>query len=129
MDMSMAMIYLVDRDTLSYLDVNDTACKTLDLSREQLLALGPGKTLGFTDTELIERYDRLIAEGGSSRIERRIKRPQGEDSIVEVFSSATCIDERWLIIGVARDVSARKQAERRSLHCSGAYCLVSTATD
>lgn len=45
MDMSLDMIYLVDRDTLSFVVVN--ACRNAGLTREQIMALGPCKNPGF----------------------------------------------------------------------------------
>lgn len=129
MDTSLDMIFLVDRETLSFTDVNDTACHELGLSRRELLSRGPGKVLGFTDQELIERYDRLIHEGGSSRIERPLKRADGVDSTVEVYSRATLIDGHWIIIGVSRDISDRKQAENRALHLQSMFSALSLTNE
>ena len=35
------MIVLVDRATMRFVDVNDTACKLLGYTREEMLAMGP----------------------------------------------------------------------------------------
>lgn len=129
MDMSMDMIYLVDRETLTFLDVNDTACRNTGLTREQVLARGPAKTLAFSEEELITRYDRLIKEGGSSRIERRIELQNKQSVIIEVFSRATCIDGRWIIIGVSRDISDRKNAEMRAIHLQQMFSALSLTNE
>lgn len=129
MDMSMDMIYLVDRETLTFLDVNDTACKNAGRTRQQLLADAPTITLGMTKAELIERYDRLINEGGHSRIERQMKRKDGGMSTVEVFSRATQIDGRWMIVGVSRDISARKRAENRALTLQHLFSALSLTNE
>ncbi|MBC53526.1 MAG: hypothetical protein CMQ34_06765 [Gammaproteobacteria bacterium] len=125
MDMSMDMIYLVDRDTLTFLDVNDTAARAYGFSREEVLAMGPSAALGFTEKELIERYDRLIQQGGSSRIERRVTLKDNKPGIVEVYSRATCLNGRWIIIGVSRDISDRKMAETRALHLQHIFSTLS----
>jgi diguanylate cyclase (GGDEF)-like protein/PAS domain S-box-containing protein len=116
MDTSLDMIFLVDRETLSFTDVNNTACLELGMSRQEMLNAGPAKVLESTEQELIERYERLIYAGESSRIERVLTRPDGENRALEVYSRATQIDGRWIIIGVARDISDRKRAENRALH-------------
>tara|TARA_R110002072_G_scaffold1559_4_gene12947 strand:+ start:57453 stop:60467 length:3015 start_codon:yes stop_codon:yes gene_type:complete len=129
MDMSMDMIYLVDRETLTFLDVNDTACQNAGRTREQLLEESPTTILGLTKAELIERYDRLINEGGHSRIERELKRIDGGMSVVEVFSRATQIDGRWMIIGVSRDITARKRAENRALRLQHLFSALSLTNE
>lgn len=125
MDMSMDMIYLVDRDTLSFLDVNDTAARAYGFTREEVLTMGPSQALGFTPDELIERYDRLIKQGGSSRIERRVTLKDNQPGIIEVYSRATCLNGRWIIIGVSRDISDRKRAENRALHLQHIFSTLS----
>lgn len=125
MDMSMDMIYLVDPETLTFLDVNDTAARAYGFTRENLLAMGPSEALGFTPEELTERYDRLINQGGSSRIERRVTLKDDKPGIIEVYSRATCLNGRWIIIGVSRDISDRKRAENRALHLQHIFSTLS----
>ncbi|MDO8907299.1 MAG: EAL domain-containing protein [Pseudohongiella sp.] len=129
MDMSMDMIYLVDRETLSFVDVNDTACQNAGLTRQQMLAMGPMEILGFTQEELIARYDRLINEGQSSRIERKVKRLNGQSAIIEIHSRATRINGRWIIIGVSRDISERKKAESESLKLQRLFSALSLTNE
>lgn len=125
MDMSMDMIYLVDRETLSFLDVNDTAARAFGFTREEILAMGPSEALGLTHEELIERYDRLINQGGSSRIERRVTLKDNQPATIEVYSRATCLNGRWIIIGVSRDISDRKRAENHALHLQRIFSALS----
>jgi len=125
MDMSMDMIYLVDRETLNFLDVNDTAARAFGFSRKEVLAMGPSAALGFTAEELITRYDRLINQGSSSRIERRVTLKDNKPAIIEVYSRATCLNGRWIIIGVSRDISDRKKAETRALHLQHIFSTLS----
>lgn len=125
MDTSMDMIYLVDRASLRFLDVNDTAAKRFGMSREELLALGPAAALGFSNEELIARYDRLINEGGSSRIERRVTLKDDVPGTIEIYSRATCLDGQWIIIGVSRDISDRKAVETRALHLQQMFSALS----
>ncbi|MDP2282606.1 MAG: EAL domain-containing protein [Pseudohongiella sp.] len=129
MDMSLDMIYLVDRDTLSFVDVNDTACRNAGLTRDEILRLGPSKIMGFSRAELDARYNQLIELGRSSRFERRITLPNGSSSIVEIHSRATLINGRWLIIGVSRDVTARKEAELKAFQLQQLFSALSLTNE
>src|SRR5690606_11579091 len=101
MDMSPDLIYLVDVETLNFLDFNDTACRLSKLNREDLLTKGPMQLLGHSREELQERYKKLIEEGGSSRIEQNTINPRdGTPVTMEVRSRATLIDDRWVVIGI-----------------------------
>lgn len=111
MDMSGDMIYLVDRATLKFVDVNETACRNAGLSREALLQMGPATTLPEPEGEIAARYDRLIAEDTGSRMESTSVNRKGQPVTLETYSRATCIDGRWIIIGATRDITRRKKSE------------------
>jgi len=129
MDTSLDMIYLVDRETLQFLDVNDTACINTGWSREEIFARGPDRVLNLYKDELIARYDRLIYEGDSSRLERQWTTPDGRDIVVEVYSRATRIEDRWVIIGVGRDITSRKQVEMRNLRLQNLFSALSLTNE
>jgi PAS domain-containing protein len=61
MDNSADMIVLIERATMRYVDVNETACKLLGYSREELLNMGPHDILPATREELERAYDDFIA--------------------------------------------------------------------
>lgn len=126
MDMSGDMIYLIDRKSMRFIDVNDTAWKKGDMSKEQLLALGPQD--GFmreTVEELEKRYDHLIIDGGTSRTEHKIIDKDGNPAYLETYSRATCIDGNWIIIGVTRNVTRRKNTERTAQKLHRMYSSLS----
>lgn len=130
MDMSLDLIYLVDPETLTFIDANDTACRMSGLSREELLATGPSRLLGHSDEELRQRYQRLIEDGVSSRIEREFIRPEdGAQTIVEVYSRATRINGRWMVIGVSRDITLRKKAEQKALRLQQLFSALSLTNE
>ena len=129
MDMSTDMIYLVDRETLTFIDVNDTACRIAGRSRQEMLNSGPAEVLAITEEDLITRYDTLINEGQSSRIERKIRRPDGSNATIEIHSRATRINGRWVIIGVSRDITERKKAERESLKLQQLFSALSLTNE
>ena len=130
MDMSLDLIYLVDAETLEFLDVNQTACRKSGLSRAQLLAQGPMKLLGMSREELRQRYQQLIDEGGSSRIEREYPSPEkGTVVTMEIRSRATRIDGRWVVIGISRDITDRKKAEQQALRLQRLFSALSLTNE
>ena len=126
MDMSGDMIYLVDRKTMRFIDVNDTAWKNSGMTKAQLLAKPPEETLMKETLEETEkRYDRLIIEGGTSRIERDIIDHKGNQVDLETYSRASSIDGNWIIIGVTRNITRRKRTERAAQKLHRMYSSLS----
>src|SRR5476649_689158 len=56
-------IYLVDRASMRFVDINSSACNMLGLTREQILAGGPEGVLSMPTDELARIYDSVIAGG------------------------------------------------------------------
>src|SRR5260221_11708218 len=65
MDNSADMIVLIDRATMRFVDVNETACKLLGYSKGELLRMGPQDVLPVGRDELERSYDELIEHPGS----------------------------------------------------------------
>lgn len=112
MDMSGDAIYLVDRSTMRFVDVNQTACARTGYSRAEMLAMGPQDLLK-RDRRSIERdYDAVIAagdEGVTSESAAHYK--DGSQSHAELHRRALCTDKGWIIVSIARDISLRKRTE------------------
>jgi PAS domain S-box-containing protein len=113
LDNSADMILLVDRSTMRYVDVNETACRLLGWSREELCGMGPQDVL-LESREKIERYyDDLIANPSraqSMRIEYRCK-----DGSVLPFESTRRVQTSGnghLIVAVSRDIRERLAIEQ-----------------
>lgn len=128
-DMSTDMIYLVDRGTLRFLDINTSACTQTGFSREELMAMNPAEAMGFTVKDLTARYDHLIRTGTSSRLERRVRTRDGQPMVIEVHSRAININGQWIIIGISRDVTERKQTEIRILRLQQMFSALSTMNE
>jgi diguanylate cyclase (GGDEF)-like protein/PAS domain S-box-containing protein len=62
LDNSADMIVLIDRKAMRFVDVNETACRLLGYSREELLTMGPQDVLPTTREELERVYDEFIAD-------------------------------------------------------------------
>ena len=63
MDMSGDAIYLVDRETMRFPDVNQTACTRMGYSREELLQMGSQDLLTTSRGEIERLYVEVIAAG------------------------------------------------------------------
>jgi len=107
-------IFLLDRATLRFTDVNDTACRMLGYSLQELLALGPME-LGAGSRDYIGGiYDDLISGSAAYKVtELWLQRRDGSRFPVEIHRQAHRSDDGWTIVAVARDITERKEAEGR----------------
>jgi len=112
MDTTADAIYLVDRISMRFIDVNGAACRMLGYSREEILALPPEHVYAFSREQLGRNWDSLIERGNApDMIETRHRRKDGSYVPVEVERRAVHTNASCIIVGVARDISVRKQAE------------------
>lgn len=113
MDMSGDAIYVVDRTTMRFVDVNQTACTRMGYSREELLQMGPHDLLTASREEIERLYDDVIAAGaGGATMESSARTKDGRTSTTELHRCALRMDEGWVIVSIARDITQRKQTER-----------------
>jgi diguanylate cyclase (GGDEF)-like protein/PAS domain S-box-containing protein len=103
-----------------FVAVNDSACRLLGYTREELLGLTPRAIDAPTTPGQLRRVmERLIHE---DRIvyESARKTRDGQEFPVEVSASLTEMDGELMVLSISRDIAGRKKAERRleqlSLH-------------
>ncbi len=113
MDASDDAIFLIDRLTLSFVDINASACNHLGYSRGELLEMG---LLDFksplSEEALTQRFDRMLAEPGRTcRDETVYRRKDGSSFEVEVVYRAFHSEGRAMLVAIARDIGPRKRAE------------------
>jgi diguanylate cyclase (GGDEF)-like protein/PAS domain S-box-containing protein len=103
-----------------FVAVNDSACRLLGYTRQELLGLTPRAVdAPATPGQLRRVMERLIHE---DRIVYETARKQRDGSRipVEVSSSLTDVDGELMVLSISRDITGRKKAERRleqlSLH-------------
>ena len=111
-DASADLVLLIDPKRMRYVDINDTASRTLGYSREELLAMGPSAIFSAPGDELARSYERLmVGDQAPARVEGVYRRKDGTTFPVESFRRVVASVEGDIIVATARDISARRQTE------------------
>jgi diguanylate cyclase (GGDEF)-like protein/PAS domain S-box-containing protein len=116
MDASGDAIFLVNRSSMRLIEFNRRACQVLGYSPEELLQKTPAD-LSDDSLEQLERlYDQIIAGNGPSEpTEAHIHCKDGRQIPVEIHRQAYKTGDDWIIVGIARDITERKEADQRML--------------
>ena len=117
MDMSDDMILLVDRTTMRFVDVNETVCRNLGYSREELLGMGAEGILPMTREELEAAYDQMIATGSTQGMQSYYRCKDGSTLPFESRRRVLRSGDSWIIVATARDIRGRiaqEEALRKS---------------
>ena len=108
-------ILVADPERMEYLDANEAAGRLVGLSRQELLAEGPlglAKRLsGRTEPEVRAVYQQLIAAHPILSAEVRQQPTLEGARVLEWARRAVQVENRWLIISIARDVTERVRAQ------------------
>ena len=112
MDATEEAIYLADRASMRFIDINAAACAMREQTREEILALGPARLLSVPREDLERIYDSVIA-GGAALEPGEIVRQRKDGSLVslEFRRRAQQSSTGWTIITVVRDITERKRIE------------------
>ena len=117
MDVTADAIMLVNRSTMSFVEVNATACDMFGCTREEVLERGPAGFGGASLERLAAMYDALIAGRDSDQQgEIELRRKDGSELHLEVHRQAIRSGSDWIIVAAARDITERKEAEKRLSH-------------
>jgi diguanylate cyclase (GGDEF)-like protein/PAS domain S-box-containing protein len=102
-----------DGEPTRFVAVNDAACSLFGYSREELLGLTPRAIDASPAPGNLRRtMQRLLVE---ERIvyESMRRARDAEDVPVEISSSLTDVDGELLVLSISRDITGRKETERR----------------
>jgi PAS domain S-box-containing protein len=112
-------LFVADAKTGHLLDVNDTACRNLGYSREELLNMSVMDVDAMVPDYLSwQKNVAEIREKGSVIFEGKHRRKDGTLFSVEISIRFIIQNNNEYIVGVARDITERKQIEeelRRSI--------------
>jgi PAS domain S-box-containing protein len=112
---------------LNLLDVNRQACESLGYSREELIGTLPRDIdVGLDDAAIARLMDRVRA-GETVTFESLHRRKDETTFPVEIRIRQIEQGERRFFIGLVRDISVRKRAERRQLAEHGVARILAEA--
>jgi diguanylate cyclase (GGDEF)-like protein/PAS domain S-box-containing protein len=107
-------IFLVDRQTMRFVEVNTTACELLGYSRAEMFERGPANLGNVTVQQIEGVFDAVIdGLGPTQQSEVDLRRKDGSIVTVEVERLAQRFGNSWLIVALVRDVGERKATERQ----------------
>jgi diguanylate cyclase (GGDEF)-like protein/PAS domain S-box-containing protein len=126
MDATADGIFLVNRTTMRFVEVNATACNMLGYTREELFDMGPAQIASTTPEQLETVYDAIIDGDSPHKFgEIQLRRKDGSCLQVEAHRQAHRAGTDWLIVAVMRDITARQVAEHRITHLNRVYAVLS----
>ncbi len=111
LDNSNDAVEVIDPDTLRFLDVNEKECRDLGYSREELLSMAVLDIDPSFGPDSMRMIDEQVRKSGAALFERTHQRKDGSTFPVEIGLKFVEIGEKTYVLSVARDITARKEAE------------------
>ncbi len=110
-DNSSDQVFLIDRESMRFIDANTSACSALGYSREELLAMGPQDIKPDYDPQVLEEdLDKVLQEPNGTRIIETVHQSrEGKQIPVEVRLRPFESPGRTYIIAVARDMTEQRR--------------------
>lgn len=113
MEASADMILLIDHKTMRYVDVNETACRILGYTREELLGMGPHDLLPASREELRQTYETFVSDPSTVHGMNSAYRCKDGSSIPFESTRRVLQSENGaLIVAISRDIRRRREAEQ-----------------
>jgi diguanylate cyclase (GGDEF)-like protein/PAS domain S-box-containing protein len=122
LDNSADMIVLIERKTMRFVDVNQTVCRLLGYSREELLKMGPQDLLPVSRAELEHAYDEFIASPSNvSGMNSYYRCRDGSTIPFESTRHVLRSGDSYIIAAISRDIRERlagEEAQRQQIALS-----------
>jgi diguanylate cyclase (GGDEF)-like protein/PAS domain S-box-containing protein len=110
LDNSSDAIEVLDPATLRILDVNETQCRALGYSREEMLSMKIADFDPALNADLLKVIEEQIRKTGAARFESMHRRKDGSTFPVEVSAKLIELDKPYAL-NMVRDITERKHAE------------------
>lgn len=109
------LIHTIGRNGLpgKYIEVNDSTCRSLGYTREELLAMGPSDTTDLTDKYLLQKIGERFARKESVMFEANGMRKDGTVIPFEIRAQVFRLGRQDVVFAVSRDITERKNAEHQ----------------
>ncbi len=108
-DNSSDAIEVLDPVSLRFLDINETQCRDLGYSREELLSMKITDITPDLSADRLEMIEEQIRKTGSARFESMHQRKDGSTFPVEVSSKLVELDRPYAL-NIVRNITERKRA-------------------
>ncbi|MFC1508412.1 PAS domain S-box protein [Candidatus Omnitrophota bacterium] len=103
-----------------FVDVNDTVCKELGYSREELLTMSVKDIVSdnspFYEKEIWPKRWEALKKEKSICFESKHKRKNGDIFPVEIVGNYVMFSRKEYVLAISRDISARKKLEKQYQH-------------
>jgi len=110
LDNSSDAIEVIDPVTLRFLDINETECRDLGYSREEMLSMSITDIDPTFTPKLYEEIQNWMRLSGSVRFEAVHRRKDGSTFPVEVSTKMIVLDKTYAL-NIVRDITERRRAE------------------
>ena len=113
LDVSPDSVFLIDRESMRFVDVNETASASMGYSRDELLGMGPQDVKPqMSKQELALKFDEIIeSQDQIGAIQTVHRRKNGSTFSVEVALRALKVDHGTILIASVRDITERIRSE------------------
>jgi PAS domain S-box-containing protein len=130
MDTCVDSIYMVDRESLKFIDASASASITTEIDYPTLMTMGPLDLLKVDRDDLIASYDTVIAAAPQViRSESAGRWDDNRESYIELNRHAMQLDGRWIIVSISRDVTERKIKELAAQRFAHMFAAVSDTNE
>lgn len=132
LDTSFDGVLLIDPETMRLVDFNRAAGAASAYSHDELLAMGPQDLMPGLDRDAFSSSFGELAGGvrQEARLDTVLRRKDGSEFPVEVrFTLLRQGTQGHLVIGLVRDITERKQAERELKRLNRALRMVSLCNE
>ncbi|MDM8559214.1 PAS domain S-box protein, partial [Candidatus Parabeggiatoa sp. HSG14] len=112
LDNSVDAIFITDRQTMKFVDMNKMACEGVGYSRDELLSMESQDIKPyFTKTQLAAKFDKIIHSQHQGIIETIHRRKDGTEFPVEILLQSLKFNDGYLLISSVRNITERQQME------------------
>ncbi len=114
-DASADAVFLIDRETMRFVDASKSACESLGYSYDELLSMGPHDIKPeFTRERLAAKFDEIITKKVSVGVLETVhRRKDGTDFPAEVMIQSASVERRTIMVAAVRDITERKWADQQ----------------
>ena len=125
-DNSSDAVEVMDPATLRLLDINETGCRELGYSREEMLSMKITDIDPTFNADLKKVIEEQIRKTGAARFETSHRRKDGSTFPVEVSAKLVVLDKPYAL-NISRDITERKLAEQALIKSETEFRAVTTA--